>query len=218
MSTVFNDNEEIKQFQRILDNNNNQKNIIELTLRQQSRDNLEQSWLPYRRILKFISQLTHIPSDILNNYARTIFFLILLGLMFPLNLFITLFTLILSNLINTIQRKQTIPILNPNRKRILISGGRMTKALQLCRSFYRAGHQVILIDASINWLTGHRWSNSVERFYVHPSPSKESNAYINTLANMVRKEKINVFIPVIPSCNPQVDAQVRKPISINLTR
>jgi hypothetical protein len=90
----------------------------------------------------------------------------------------------------------------------MISGGRMTKALQLCRSFYHAGHQIILVDESINWLTGHRWSNSVERFYVHPSPIKESDAYINTLANIVRKEKIHLFIPVIPFHNTQIDAQV----------
>jgi len=175
--------------------------------RQKSRDNLEQSWSFYRHLLKFISQLIHIPSDILNIYTRTIFFLILLGLIFPFNLLITLLTYILSKLINTIQHnKQTIPISNPNSKRILISGGSMTSTLQLCRSFYHAGHQIILIDESINWLTSHRWSNSVERFYVHPSPIYQSDDYINTLANIVRKEKINIFIPHTPS---QLDAQVK---------
>jgi hypothetical protein len=177
--------------------------------RQQSRDNLEQAWSSYRYLLKFISQLTHIPSDILNAYVRTVFFLILLGLILPLNFLITLLTYILAKLINIIQHKQSIPISNPNSKRILISGGSMTAALQLCRSFYRAGHQIILIDQSINWLTGHRWSNSVERFYVHPCPIQQPDAYINTLANIVRKEKINLFIPIIPSYNPQIDIQVK---------
>lgn len=166
--------------------------------RQQSRDNLEQSWPPYRRLLKNISQLIHIPSDILNSYARTIFFLILLGLIFPLNFLITLLTYIISKFRNFFQSKQMIS--NPNSKRILISGGSMTTALQLSRSFYQAGHEIILIDQSINWLTGHRWSNSVERFYVHPSDN-----YINTLANIVRKEKINIFIPLIPS---QINTEV----------
>jgi hypothetical protein len=176
--------------------------------RQQSRDNLEQSWLPYRRLLKFISQLTHLPSDLLNNYARTIFFLILLGLIFPLHLLITLLTCISSNFRTFIQHKKSILIANAHSKRILISGGRMTAALHLCRSFSHAGHQIILIDESKNWLTGHRWSNSVERFYVHPSPIYQSDAYITTLANIVRKEKIDIFIPLIPSYNPQIDAQV----------
>jgi len=173
--------------------------------RQQSRDNLEQSWSFYRYLLKFISQLTNIPSDILNTYIRTIFFLILFGLIYPFNLLITLLTYILSKLLNILQHKQSIIISNQNSKRILISGGSMTAALQLSRSFYHAGHQIILIDESNNWLTGHRWSNSVERFYVHPSPSEQFDAYINTLANIVRKEKINIFIH---SYNTQINAQV----------
>ena len=174
--------------------------------RQKSRDNLDQSWLPYHRLLKFISKLTHIPSDILNTYARTLSFLLLLGLIFPFNLLITLCTYILSSLFNLFQQKTSLSISNPNSKRILISGGRMTSALQLCRSFSQAGHQIILIDESPNWLTGHRFSNSVERFYVHPSALEQPDLYINTLANIVRKEKINLFISLLPS---QIDLQVK---------
>jgi len=176
--------------------------------RQRSRANLEQSWPLYRNLLKFISQLTYIPSDTLNNYVRTIGFLILLGLIFPLNLLITLFTIIFSNLINLIQQKQSIQKSNPNSKRILISGGMMTKALQLCRAFHHAGHHVILVDEAINWLTGHRWSNSIERFYVVPSPEKEPEAYINSLANIVQKEKIDMFVPVTGPYHAHIDAQV----------
>ncbi len=117
-------------------------------------------------------------------------------------------TCIISKVLNILQHNKTIPISNPNSKRILISDGRTTAALQLCRSFSRAGHQIILIDESINWLTGHRWSNSVERFYVHPSPIHQPDDYINTVANIVRKEKINVFIPVMSSVNPKIDIQV----------
>ncbi|CAF3629973.1 unnamed protein product [Adineta steineri] len=223
MSTIFNNHDNREQFSQIFNYNDISKetdidqfhqNIIKVTtLRQQSQENFEQSWLPYRKTIKFISQLTHIPSYILNNYARTIFFLFLLGIMFPLNLLITLFTLILSYFTNLIPHKQIKPMSNSNSKRILISGGRMTKALHLCRSFHKAGHQIILVDESINWLTGHRWSNSVERFYVYPSPNEESNAYINTLANIVRKEKINIFIPVIPTYNSQIDAQLKSALA-----
>ena len=175
----------------------------------QSQDNLVQAWLPYRRLLKCISRFTHVPSYLLNNYARTILFLILLGLMFPLNLFITLFTLLLSYLTNLVQRKQTTTLVNPNARRILISGGSTTRALQLCRSLRRAGHQIILVDESVHWLTGHRWSTSVERFYVHPSPTEESDAYLNILTNIVRKEKINLFIPMTSSVNSDINTQVR---------
>jgi hypothetical protein len=193
----------------MIDINQNMTESIKINIsRQQSRDNLEQSWLPYYRLLKLISQLTHIPSDLLNNYVRTTFFLVLLGLIFPLHLLITLLTYIFSYIRTFIQHKQSIPVVNSDFKRILISGGRMTAALHLCRAFSRVGHQIILIDESKNWLTGHRWSNSVERFYVHPSPIDQSDAYITTLANIVRKEKIEIFIPLIPSYNHQIDAQV----------
>jgi hypothetical protein len=183
------------------------------TRRLQSQSNLEQAWLPYRSLLKFISRFTHVPSYLLNNYARTIFFLALLGLMFPLNLFITLFTLLLSYVTNLILRKRTTPAVSSNGRRILISGGSSTKALQLCRSFYRAGHQIILVDESANWLTGHRWSNSVERFYVHPSPNRESDAYVNILTNIVRKERIDLFIPMAPLVNADIITEVRLQIS-----
>ncbi len=176
--------------------------------RERSRLCLEQSWPVYRDLLKRLSQLTHVPADTLNNYCRTIGLLILFGLMFPLNLLITFFTLFLSNVLDIIRRQQTTPAPNPNSKRILVSGGMMTKALQLCRSLHRAGHQVILVDSPDNWLTGHRWSNSVERFYIHPAPDKEPEAYITTLMNIVRKEKIEMFIPVTDPYRAHIDAQV----------
>jgi len=176
--------------------------------RQRSQANFEQSLPLYHNLLEFISQLTYIPSDTLNNYVRTIGFLILLGLIFPLNLLITLFTIIFSKLINLIKQKQSISKLNSNSKRILISGGMMTKALQLCRAFHQAGHHIILVDESINWLTGHQWSNSVERFYIVPSPQKEPEAYIKSLENIVQKEKIDMFIPVTSPYHAHIDAQV----------
>ena len=49
---------------------------------QRSRANLEESWALYRDLLKFISRYTYIPADTLNNYVRTIAFLILFNLMF----------------------------------------------------------------------------------------------------------------------------------------
>ena len=176
--------------------------------RKRSRDYLEQTWPFYRNTLKFISHWTHVRADTLNNYLRTIFFLVLLGLLFPFNLCFTLLTILFSNLTDLVQRKPAQPERNPHGKRILISGGMMTKALQLSRAFHRAGHHVILVDDSINWLTGHRWSKSVERFYVVPSPEKDPAAYIGTLANIVQREKIDMFVPVTGPYHAHIDAQV----------
>ncbi len=82
---------------------------------------------------------------------------------------------------------------------ILISGGKMTKALQLARSFYTAGHRVVLIETDKYWLTGHRFSRAVSAFYTVPAPQKDPEAYIQALVNIAKKENIDVYIPV---CSP----------------
>ena len=177
--------------------------------RQRSQACLEQSWPLYRDALKAISQSTHIPSDTLNNYVRTIGFLLLFTLLFPFNLFITLSTLIVSRIFNVIQGKSSSPKLNPNSKRILVSGGMMTKALELCRIFHQDGHQVILIEEEINRFTGHRWSNSVEKFYVVPAPDKHPDEYIDTLVKIVQKDRIDLFVPVTGPYHAHIDSRVR---------
>ncbi|MEO0769641.1 MAG: ATP-grasp enzyme [Cyanobacteria bacterium J06649_4] len=82
-------------------------------------------------------------------------------------------------------------------KTVLISGGKMTKALQLARSFYRAGHRVVLIETHKYWLVGHRFSRAVDRFYTVPNP--DSPEYAKALLNLVEKENVDVYVPV---CSP----------------
>ena len=83
------------------------------------------------------------------------------------------------------------------RKTILVSGGKMTKALQLSRSFHQAGHRVILIEGSKYRFTGHRFSRAVDRFYTVPKP--DSPAYANALLEIVKRERVDVYVPV---CSP----------------
>ncbi len=80
---------------------------------------------------------------------------------------------------------------------ILVSGGKMTKALQLARSFHRAGHRVVLVEAAKYRLTGHRFSNAVDRFYTVPQP--QDPAYAQALLDIVRRENVDVYVPV---CSP----------------
>ena len=80
---------------------------------------------------------------------------------------------------------------------ILISGGKMTKALQLARSFHRAGHRVVLVEAAKYRFTGHRFSNAVDRFYAVPKP--QDPAYAQALLDIVRRENVDVYVPV---CSP----------------
>jgi len=83
------------------------------------------------------------------------------------------------------------------QKTVLINGGKMTKALQLARSFHQSGHRVILIETHKYWLVGHRFSKAVDRFYTVPSPS--SPLYAKALLEIVQKEGVDVYVPV---CSP----------------
>jgi predicted ATP-grasp superfamily ATP-dependent carboligase len=82
-------------------------------------------------------------------------------------------------------------------KTILISGGKMTKALQLARSFHTGGHRVILVESAKYRLTGHRFSNAVDHFYTVPKP--QSPDYAQALLAIVRRENVDVYVPV---CSP----------------
>ncbi|MEM9356240.1 MAG: ATP-grasp enzyme [Pseudomonadota bacterium] len=83
------------------------------------------------------------------------------------------------------------------RKTVLISGGKMTKALQLARSFHRAGHRVILCETRKYRWTGHRFSSAVDKFYVVPSPTAPE--YAAELASIIEQESVDVYVPV---CSP----------------
>jgi carbamoylphosphate synthase large subunit len=123
--------------------------------------------------------------------VRTVGALALLSLALPLNLAVTGAALIVSSLVGTSRQTATEP------KTIMISGGKMTKALQLARSFHAAGHRVLLIESRKYRLTGHRFSRAVDRFYTVPAP--QSPDYVDALVDIVRKERVDVYVPV---CSP----------------
>ncbi len=83
------------------------------------------------------------------------------------------------------------------RKTVLISGGKMTKALQLARSFHAAGHRVVLVESEKYWVTAHRFSRAVDRFHTVPSPG--SPGYVDALIDVVVRERVDVYVPV---CSP----------------
>jgi hypothetical protein len=80
---------------------------------------------------------------------------------------------------------------------VLISGGKMTKALHLARAFHRAGHRVILVESRRYRLTGHRFSRAVSRFYT--VPPADALGYPDALAQIVRREHVDLYVPV---CSP----------------
>ncbi len=80
---------------------------------------------------------------------------------------------------------------------VLISGGKMTKALQLARSVARAGHRVVLVEKADYRYCGARFSRSVDRFHVVPDP--RDPGYTDALVDIVRREGVDLYVPV---CSP----------------
>ena len=79
-------------------------------------------------------------------------------------------------------------------KTVLINGGKMTKALQLARSFHSAGHRVVLVESAKYRFTGHRFSRAVAAFHCVPEPA--APGYAEALLDVVRRERVDVFVPV----------------------
>jgi predicted ATP-grasp superfamily ATP-dependent carboligase len=123
--------------------------------------------------------------------SKTIGALALLQLALPANLLLTAVATLRSLLVAGPHRRAAEP------KTILISGGKMTKALALARSFHRAGHRVILVESAKYRLTGHRFSRDVDRFYTVPAP--QSADYAAALLDIVISEGVDVYVPV---CSP----------------
>src|SRR6201996_1994348 len=124
--------------------------------------------------------------------AKTLGVLGLLLLALPFNLTLTAAALLRSALTET-----PLPILTARPRTIMVSGGKMTKALQLARSFHAAGHRVILIESRKYRFPGHRFSRAVDRFYTVPKP--QSAGYADALLAIVRREEVDVYVPV---CSP----------------
>jgi predicted ATP-grasp superfamily ATP-dependent carboligase len=82
-------------------------------------------------------------------------------------------------------------------KTVMLSGGKMTKALQLARSFHAAGHRVVLVESRKYWFTAHRFSRAVDRFYTVPAPAAPE--YTDALLAIVAREGVDVYVPV---CSP----------------
>jgi predicted ATP-grasp superfamily ATP-dependent carboligase len=142
--------------------------------------------------------------------AKTIATLTLLLLALPLNATLTMVALLRAMLTKPFQPLFSTGKTAPPRT-ILISGGKMTKALQLARSFHRAGHRVILIETQKYWLTGHRYSWAVDRFYTVPNP--QSKEYPQALLTIVQEEGVDVYVPVCSPVASYYDAEVQKVLS-----
>ncbi|MEM6331341.1 MAG: ATP-grasp enzyme [Planctomycetota bacterium] len=90
------------------------------------------------------------------------------------------------------------------QRTVLITGGKMTKALELCRAFDAAGWRVVLCETPKYWLTGHRFSRAVDRFRL--TPELGDPAYADALARIAREENAALFVPVSSPASSRVES------------
>ena len=124
----------------------------------------------------------------------------LLTLALPANLAVTGVALVRSQLLPT----PVTPVARP--RTILVTGGKMTKALHLARCFHGAGHRVVLAEAAKYRLTGHRFSWAVDAFHAVPIPG--SPGYAEAIADIVEAEGIDLWVPVSSPASSVPEAEV----------
>ncbi|MEM8503919.1 MAG: ATP-grasp enzyme [Cyanobacteria bacterium P01_D01_bin.1] len=148
-------------------------------------------------------------ANVLLIFFKTVGTLILLLLLLPLNISLIFSSVVVNALYGKIDSEaaaKQVQAANSKaasskasqieRKRILITGAKMTKALQLARSFYQDGHEVYLVETHKYWLSGHRFSRAVKQFFTVPVPEEDSDGYAQALVEIAKKYDIDLFIPV----------------------
>ena len=140
----------------------------------------------------------------------TLLVILALQLLIPLTVSIVLIAF-LTKLSSNKNNKEFV-----NKGTILITGGKMTKALQLARLLSKSGYKIILAEDKKYWASGHAWSNCVDSFYLLPPISEGYTNYEKTLLSIVKQEQINLMIPVSSPISVYRDAKLKKNIGDKL--
>lgn len=140
------------------------------------------------------------------NAGRTLATLAGLTVTLPIDVLVVALAVVISR----VRRSRHLAAAAPgtSRRTVLITGGKMTKALQLARSFHAAGHRVILAESAKYRFTGHRFSRAVDAFHCIPEPT--ASDYSLALLDIVRREGVDVFVPVSSPAASVPDAQARR--------
>ncbi|WP_410634911.1 ATP-grasp enzyme [Amycolatopsis sp. cmx-4-83] len=138
------------------------------------------------------------PRDVAVLVARSLGMQGLLLLALPPNLLLTAVALVRSMLAPAPRSRAAEP------RTVLVTGGKMTKALTLARAFHAAGHRVVLVESPKYRFTGHRFSVAVDRFHVVPAP--DHPGYADALLDIVLRERVDVFVPVSSPASSRFEA------------
>ena len=77
---------------------------------------------------------------------------------------------------------------------VLLTLGRLPKALDFARSFHRAGWKVLVAEPFKSHLTGA--SNCVEASFIVPAPCDGKQAYLRALASIAFEQNVDLVLPL----------------------
>lgn len=86
----------------------------------------------------------------------------------------------------------------------LVTGGKMCKALEVCRLLHQAGVRVVLVEEP-KYRCAARLSTAVYRFHTVPPPERQQE-YIHTLSSIAAAYQVTLFVPVSAPKGSVVDA------------
>ncbi|MEM8528045.1 MAG: ATP-grasp enzyme [Bacteroidota bacterium] len=89
---------------------------------------------------------------------------------------------------------QTTP--QSSGRTVLLTGGKMTKCLQLARLFHAMGDRVIVAETETYKWCGTRFSKAVDQFLIIPTIQGDGRAYCRALVEIAEREKVDLFVPV----------------------
>lgn len=95
---------------------------------------------------------------------------------------------------------------------VLLTIGRLPKALELARAFKNYGYRVIIADPFRWHLTG--VSRDVSRSYKVAAPADDSEAYLNDIVSIVERVRVDLIVPVseetmyVTALKPRLDPGV----------
>jgi hypothetical protein len=97
---------------------------------------------------------------------------------------------------------------------VLLTIGRLPKALDFARSFHAAGWRVIVAEPFARHLTGA--SRSVAKRLTTPPPSASKRAYLDALMAIIRDERIDLVLPLSEETMHVAHVHGRLPESVRL--
>ena len=84
----------------------------------------------------------------------------------------------------------------PSGRTVMLTGGKMTKCLQLARMFKANGDRVIVVETPLYKFCGTRFSNVVDQFKSIPDITGKGTDFCKALTQLAAREKVDLFVPV----------------------